>query len=997
MKKIECLILSAGKHRTKNSACSLWSFSNGKSILDWQIHTLNLAIVNSSIHVAVGYKFEEVVNKYNSVSFKHVSNWRKLNALGSLLEVEHNLEHSLLTMYGDTVFQYETIRDFNDIKADVVIGIDSQWKSRFKNRPIQDINIAEKIETHNLGTVEYTGLIKFSSKTLKFIHNNKLHLRNKSFLELINFLKISGFEIKFFDVKGCWAEMNETNDLVKFILGTKAETLYRIKSIVKKSIVCEQYLLISKKWQESKKNEILQIQNKFNNQNVIVRSSSSKEDNWKTSNAGAFLTIMDVKVNDRHQLSKAIDQVFNSYKGTEQDSQVLIQPFVKNVILSGVIFTRDLETGSPYYVINYDDISGSTSSITSGADGNFRNIVLSHTNTSVVKNIDNRISKVIEATIELQNIFGFDKLDIEFAIDNKDNIYSFQVRPITVNHDEININDKNIFRLINNAQKNFKSYKNSSNNTLGNYTIFSNMTDWNPAEIIGTHPKPLAFSLYQHIIMNDTWATQRAEFGYRDIRPTNLMYSFCDQPYVDCRASINSFIPNNLTKGLAKKLIDAYLAILKNKPFLHDKLELEVVFTIWEPNFYNIASNRFKGFNISRSDIILLEKELKKITLNAFRRLDSDLIPLKRLEEKTNKIVTSHNNSIEKTFLLIETCKEFGTLPFSHAARAGFVAITLLKRMVNMNVISKETMLKFQSSIKTITSEFTDDLSNLDISLSELTKKYGHLRPGTYDIAEQAYWENKDFYFKRPKNKLKNLSNKLSSNSSSNFSKKEINEIVRILQELDNTLDAKEIFKYFEKAIQSRELAKFNFSRTLSLALDELVKFCSGNSKINRNEINYLNWKDICDLKKNKKDIKQVFSQIKKRKISNQESTLIKLPSIIFSTDDFFGFEVQKTLPNFITQKKISKEVVHVNDQANSSYKEKIVMISSADPGYDWLFAHGISGLITKYGGANSHMAIRCAELGLPAAIGIGEELFSKIKNNSKIILNCSNEKIINA
>ena len=33
--------------------------------------------------------------------------------------------------------------------------------------------------------------------------------------------------------------------------------------------------------------------------------------------------------------------------------------------------------------------------------------------------------------------------------------------------------------------------------------------------------------------------------------------------------------------------------------------------------------------------------------------------------------------------------------------------------------------------------------------------------------------------------------------------------------------------------------------------------------------------------------------------------------------------------------------------------------------------------LITKYGGANSHMAIRCSELNIPAAIGVGEKNFT--------------------
>ena len=40
----------------------------------------------------------------------------------------------------------------------------------------------------------------------------------------------------------------------------------------------------------------------------------------------------------------------------------------------------------------------------------------------------------------------------------------------------------------------------------------------------------------------------------------------------------------------------------------------------------------------------------------------------------------------------------------------------------------------------------------------------------------------------------------------------------------------------------------------------------------------------------------------------------------------------------------------------------RIVLIPSADPGYDWLLARGIAGLITMFGGANSHMAVRAAE-----------------------------------
>ncbi|EJL6375361.1 hypothetical protein NMR50_003545, partial [Vibrio cholerae] len=64
------------------------------------------------------------------------------------------------------------------------------------------------------------------------------------------------------------------------------------------------------------------------------------------------------------------------------------------------------------------------------------------------------------------------------------------------------------------------------------------------------------------------------------------------------------------------------------------------------------------------------------------------------------------------------------------------------------------------------------------------------------------------------------------------------------------------------------------------------------------------------------------------------------------------------------------------------------------DPGYDWLFGQGIAGLITMYGGANSHMAIRSAEFGLPAAIGIGENLYRRLSQAYKLELDPSNSLI---
>jgi phosphoenolpyruvate-protein kinase (PTS system EI component) len=90
-----------------------------------------------------------------------------------------------------------------------------------------------------------------------------------------------------------------------------------------------------------------------------------------------------------------------------------------------------------------------------------------------------------------------------------------------------------------------------------------------------------------------------------------------------------------------------------------------------------------------------------------------------------------------------------------------------------------------------------------------------------------------------------------------------------------------------------------------------------------------------------------------------------------------------------INSKVIEFRKVNLKKKLNS-----IVCIENADPGFDFLFSKNIKGLITKYGGQNSHMAIRCAELNLPALIGVGEENYTKIINSKFIKIDCIQNKI---
>ena len=123
------------------------------------------------------------------------------------------------------------------------------------------------------------------------------------------------------------------------------------------------------------------------------------------------------------------------------------------------------------------------------------------------------------------------------------------------------------------------------------------------------------------------------------------------------------------------------------------------------------------------------------------------------------------------------------------------------------------------------------------------------------------------------------------------------------------------------------------------------------------------------------------------------------LPSLISEKSDLFVVPLLIGEPNFITNKIISEHAVTISgkDVDPEIIDGKIVLIENADPGFDWIFTRDVKGLVTKYGGANSHMAIRCAEFGLPAAIGCGEQIFLKLEKSNKINLNSSERTITSA
>ncbi|MCW5875083.1 MAG: hypothetical protein KIS88_10600 [Anaerolineales bacterium] len=959
-----------------------------------------------------GYHFEEIASRYPEIHFSFNPSWQKSGSVRSLLSAPLPETSDLLITYSDIVLRSEAIASVLSEQGDLVVGMDSNWRERYSSRSKKDMLQAEKIRLSGGNLVEISRAVDMEQASGEFVGLMKTgpavvrrilqiaaeqgdQINTWDLPRLVEQLIQDGQPARVVECAGKWAELNAPQDLAHFVLGTKAETLARLRSLVQKSYIGEQVTVDLEKWQQTPQRVISSIQAKFPSAQLAVRSSARSEDSWTESNAGGFTSLLNVQSSKPAEVSDAIEQVIASYGDDNPKHQVLVQAVVANVVRSGVVLTRGLGRGAPYYTFNFED-SERTDGVTSGAGTDMRTVVLHRSQSSLTLVPD--LDPVFQAVLEIESLLGYDALDIEFAQSADGQVHILQVRPLVLQLRMQEPSDKTVMAALRQASALFSRRRPSEPWLLEGRPIFGVMPDWNPAEIVGTNPRPLALSLYQYLITDDIWARQRAEHGYRDVRPQPLLVNFTGHPYVDARASFASFIPTSLSTELASRLLAHYVDRLAHHPELHDKVEFEIAFTCLYFDFDQQANQRLRPAGFSQSDIAELREGLRQVTLNAFQRFENDLARVLQLEERIDALKTTGLQPLDRAFTLLQDCREYGTLPFAHLARAGFVAVTLLRSLVRCGVLSNERLEAFINSLNTVTRSFEVDsykVARGELSREEFIAGYGHLRPGTYEITSPNYAENPDLYLGHILSGSEG--NDPSVHAEFSWTAEERKTISRLLGELGLPGEFTAFEKFLRGAIAGRESSKFVFSRNLSAALEEIAAF-GAEHQLGRGELSFININDLMWLRTS--SLADVGAWLRARSEEGQEfhhlteSTL--LPPLIRDEADFWAFEIPVSHPNFVSSKQIIAAVANLAEviDLDLDLKGKIVLIPQADPGYDWLFGREIGGLITAYGGANSHMTIRAAELNLPAAIGVGEALLSKLASAQVVELDCKAKRI---
>lgn len=978
--------------------------SGPRRALDWVLHAFHTAL-EAELYFVTGGPHEAVARRYPALTILEDPRWEGAGGVGSLLAAPLRADRECYVTRADLVIRSRLIDRLAAAGGDVAIAV--AGRAGAAARVVIDDH--GRAVAAGAGAA-LTGIARFSPGAVECLlalrELDGGRLAKAPLAELLRELGARGMEIRAVAGDGDWARLGGPEDLARFVLGTKAESLERLRPLVTRCAIGLQVRCSVAEWRAAPQEILAQVAARFGARPLAVRSSARSEDGWSASRAGHFTSVVGVAP-DRAALSRAIGEVIASYGEGADDQQVLIQEMIDSVQLSGVVLTRTLTQSMPYYTINYDDTSGRTGDVTGGAGKDLRTLVI-HRGAVAAGTVapDPRLLPVLRAVLELEDLVGHDALDVEFALDRAGAVHVLQLRPIALPRGDARLADEALERELRAADGALERARTRGPGLVGRRSYFGIMPDWNPAEIIGTCPRRLALSLYQRLITDEVWAIQRAECGYRDVRSTPLLITLAGRPYIDIRASFNSFVPATLEDGLAERLVDHYLQRLRRYPHLHDKVEFEIAFTCLTFDFDRRAEKQLCTSGFLPGEIDRLESGLRSVTREILRRYPEDLRSIERLEGGYDALVQHYRDPLARASALLEACRRHGTLPFAHLARGAFVAVALLRSMTAVGLLERAQEAAFLNSLNTVSRGFERDGGHVAagrLSWEDFVRRYRHLRPGTYEITSPTYGDEPERYLRPATAGGPGAAGRAATGGEvrPGWPEAARRVIEDRLHRLGLPVSVVELERFLRATIEGRERSKFVFTRYLSQALDDLVTFARQHGCA-REQLSHLDIQDLLQIDSGMSsgEIAAVIAaRADEGRRAHQVALCTQLPALIFEQRDLHAFERFMSQPNFVTSKRVVAPLVELAGVAEaqggaSEVGGRLVLVPRADPGYDWLFGHPLAGLITMYGGANSHLAIRAAEANLPAAIGVGEACYERLARAQVLEMDCAGQQI---
>ena len=772
---------------------------------------------------------------------------------------------------------------------------------------------------------------------------------------------------------------------------SKARTLERLAATAtpQASFVVDPFVVFTvSDWRSGSERVLTRIRSVQLGKIVIVRSSAAAEDADLTIAPGLFQSTLGVRVDEDSSIRAAVERVIASYNKHSDttarldENEIIVQAQVVTSRVSGIAHLR---AGSSYLHVDYDDESTLTNTVTAGRQCKTAAMLIDEE-----VSLPDCWSHVRQAVLDVRATTAIDDLVTEFAVTNDNVVHIFQARKYAGSGGTARSLPSNAVRTLTDASALIDS-------TRG---VWSNMTDWNPAELVGHRPEPLSLSLFQYLITDEAWLIGRRSLGYRDVHPSRLVDTIAGLPYVNVRLSFLSLTPATLPSVLAQRLVEDRLDRLRSEPWLHDKVETSLLFTatdVFEPR--RTAGLSQRGF--SAGDVAEINRHLEVLTRTMVasqpRWATADAEMAAALESRgevceTEVVRRSALPVLARAIMSqLSRCRDHGVVPFARHARLAFVARDLLTQLRETGVFSAQWEAAWWTGVHTVVHDVVTAIRRLaanTMNRSDFNQRVGHLRARTFDICSPRY------------DSIDALPLASSADVIPSMPATVTTDIVRAIEmrfaAAGCPIGGKEFLDFATQSIQLRENLKFTFTRVLSDAL-EAVAVLGERVGLTRMQMACCNVADIEAVAAGPNVAAEIRARladvISARREQWADRAGMLLPDVVLEGSDLLFVKSLPGRANFITDRTSEGDVVIVQDSwgtAGVSLDGKIVAIVAADPGFDWIFSFRLAGLVTKYGGATSHMAIRCAQLQVPAAIGCGEALFAEVVAAERVRLDCA-------
>jgi glutamine kinase len=699
-------------------------------------------------------------------------------------------------------------------------------------------------------------------------------------------------------------------------------------------------------WRADPNQCLLRIYKQFRGTLVAVRSSRVGECTGATAQAGRYRSVGTLDSSDSEALRKAITAVVKSYGDSKDEDELLVQTWISESIAvlgaTSAAATQYPGTASVSY-----HVGNETYAVTAGSTNVQRFWLLSGARATACW--PSPVLRAFMLLTRLEKTLNLNALELEIAVDRRGRLRLLQVTPSTsVVKNAAQTQVKSTRRR---AQSAFQRCVKPRAGELGRTTVFGLMPDWNPAELIGEHPRALAASLFDTLITRRTWREARIALGYRRSEVHPLMTLLAGRPYVDARASLNSLIPGALSDDLARPVIEASIQKLRLQPSLHDRIEIEL-----QPTCTSFAEEwrqqlAAAGLNTAEQrkwQAALVTLESRWMTLPSH---EASVRVLRNSLHAFHTSIATAGNDVRALAHCLTHIEQAMALPFAAHARLAFVARFQLTSLVTAGAIAESRLAALFTSMVVTQSR-----------AAKATNTSGTQRPSTFDI-RVAPVEARDVIRKR-------------SPATISLTHRERHDVNALLASNGIQMEAENWLALSRRRIELREHTKYILSNTLSYWLSALTRWGAMHS-FEPDDLSHINVSALIACR----DITQTRQRIEANRQQHERDQLVRMPILIAHQRDLHANTDSILRPTFIGRGRVSGRIKVIDRFTKRApiTSGTIVLIRAADPGYDWIFGYPIVALVTCFGGPHSHMAIRCNELALPCALGCGEGVYETL------------------